>query len=119
MSKPDYSIRDPKGWMGDPRRGSAMGRPLVRGHDASHDGRIFIRRVAINAGGYDCNGTYFGHSPNSERLYWVATLDNLIDYVEWAPDRSVVEEAVRKAWPLAKVMSTGFSRRRRPVLVAA
>lgn len=97
MTKPDYSVRDPKGWCGDPKRGAAMGRCSWLKHDTSYDGRIFIRQVTINAGGYDCNGTYFGHSPTGERLYWVATLDNLIDYVERAHDRSVVEEAVRKA----------------------
>ena len=76
-SKPEYSDRDPKGYCGDPRRGSAMGRGTHKG-PKNYAGKIFLRRVYIDNGGYDVNGTYFGHG---KPLYWYACEHGVIDGV--------------------------------------
>ena len=109
MSQPDYRLNDPGGWCGNPRRGAAMGRPTFKAHDAEFTGQIHIRRIRINSGGYDPIGTYFGDPGNGDALYWVATVDGKIDYVQWAPGRATVEAAVRERWPWAKVMRSSFS----------
>lgn len=75
VSKPNYSDRDPKGWCGDSRRGAALGRGTYRGVPG-YAGKITLRRVHLDQGGYDTNGTYFGHG---EPLYWYACEDGDID----------------------------------------
>ena len=72
---PDYSTRDPRGWCGDPSRGAAMGRGTWEG-PKDYQGKIYLRRIRLNNGGYDSNGTYFGHG---EPLYWYASEDGEID----------------------------------------
>jgi hypothetical protein len=98
--KPSYSVHDPKGWCGDPRRGAALGRPTV--HDKPHDytGRIYMSRVYLDNGGYDKNGTYFGHG---EPLYWYATDDGEIDGMLRARSRDAAWLQVRCWYPSAKV----------------
>jgi hypothetical protein len=65
---PDYSTHDPKGWCGNPSRGAALGRPTVMDAPKDFSGRLFVSRVRLNSGGYDKNGTYFGHGPPSPVL---------------------------------------------------
>lgn len=93
-SKPDYSSRDPKGWCGDARRGAAMGRGTYKG-PADYAGRITLRRVHLDSGGYDTNGTYFGHGMP---LYWYACEDGDIDGMLRAnrySDRAALDEAFK------------------------
>jgi len=105
-SKPSYSDRDPKGWGGDPRRGAAMGRGTWAG-PADFSGRITLRRVHLDNGGYDTNGTYFGHG---DPLYWYASDDGEIDgMLRAAPaydtkkSRADARRQVLEMYPDAKV----------------
>ena len=52
-----------------------MGRGTYEG-PADYAGRITLRRVYLDSGGYDTNGTYFGHG---QPLYWYACEDGDID----------------------------------------
>ena len=47
----------PAGWMGDPSRGAAMGRP---DHNGALQAKLHLARVRINQGGYDSGGAYWG-----------------------------------------------------------
>ena len=96
---PDYRANDPKGWCGDPARGAAMGRPDRHG-TKDYAGRIHLRRVRLNAGGYDSNGTYFGHG---KPLYWSASGDGSIDAMLRATDRDEAWGVVTAIYPRAKV----------------
>jgi hypothetical protein len=102
-TKPDYALHDPKGWCGDPRRGAAMGRGHYLDEPDDFDGKIYIREINLSSGGYDSNGTYFGHG---DPLYWVASSNCSIDYVVRAADRAIVETQVRERWPLAWIKSS-------------
>ena len=97
---PDYTVYDPKGWCGDPRRGAAMGRPTVMPEDRLNwDGKLFLRRVRLNSGGYDCNGTYFGLG---DPLYWAADADGTVDFMTRATDREDAKTAVLQLLPNAR-----------------
>jgi hypothetical protein len=105
-SKPDYSTHDPKGWCGDPRRGAALGRPTVKG-SPGFEGKIYLRRVYLDMGGYDRNGTYFGHG---NPLYWYADADGEIDGMlrakasyDWKVTRADAREQVLALYPEAKI----------------
>lgn len=96
--RPSYSTNDPKGWCGDPSRGAALGRPSD--HKPGFTGRLYVRRVNLNAGGYDANGTYFGiGSP----LYWAASECGEVDYMLRAPDRAAARDIVLSRYPGARV----------------
>lgn len=98
-SGPDYSDRDPKGWCGDPKRGAAMGRGSYHADDKSQPVKLYLRRVRLDNGGYDVNGTYFGHG---EPLYWVASEDSEVDFMLRAHDRKRAKEHVRTQYPQAR-----------------
>ena len=66
--KPDYKDRNPGGWGGDPARGAALGRRDLPG-DPDYTGKVTLRRVRLDSGGYDPLGTYWGHGAP---LYWAA-----------------------------------------------
>ena len=99
-TKPSYSTRDPKGWCGDPRRGAALGRVPLKVADVGYTGRITLRHVRLNSGGYDENGTYFGH-PNT--VYWYANGEGTIDCTLRAPNRAAARAAVLAVYPKAQV----------------
>jgi hypothetical protein len=96
---PDYRTYDPKGWGGDPKRGAALGRPSVK--DAANDEpiKLYLRRVHLNSGGYDRNGTYFGHGSG---LWWVASEDETVDYMLRASDRDDAKSLVLAEYPNAR-----------------
>lgn len=156
---PDYTTNDPKGYMGDPRRGAAMGRnnrapdgrtmdelqsdfvaacqgldralrlkedrpadgfkarcweaaaesfreekeeirALVKALEARKDDarKITLRRVRLDSGGYDSNGTYYGFG---EPLYWAADESGEYDATFRARTRADAKAIVRKAFPAA------------------
>ena len=97
---PDYKTNDPKGWCGDPKRGAALGRPTVHDAPKSFAGHIRLRRVRLNDGGYDNNGTYFGHGGP---LYWYASDDGEIDAMLRAGSREQARTEVLAVYPKAKV----------------
>jgi len=98
-SKPDYSSRDPKGWCGDARRGAAMGRGTYKG-EPDFAGKIYLRRSYLDNGGYDRNGTYFGHGGP---LYWYACEEGSIDGMLRAGTRAEARAKVLEMYPDAKV----------------
>ena len=98
---PDYSTHDPKGWCGNPSRGAALGRPTVMDAPKDFSGRLFVSRVRLNSGGYDKNGTYFGHGPPS--LYWIASEDGEIDFMARANSREEARAAALREYPNAKI----------------
>lgn len=74
-----YQTRDPKGWGRDPKRGAALGRGTVdEPTEDTYKTPLLLKRVPIDKGGYDPNGTYFGTGSN---LYWLASEDGKIDRV--------------------------------------
>jgi hypothetical protein len=96
---PEYSTNDPKGWCGDPTRGAAMGRPTVREADPEQPVKLVLRQVRLDAGGYDRNGTYFGHGG---RLYWYANSDGTVDAMLRADSRVRAKAEIRETYPNAR-----------------
>ena len=98
---PDYKTHDPKGWCGDPKRGAAMGRHSYHAEDpTTFAGRLFMRRVRLDSGGYDPNGTYFGVG---NPLYWVSSEDSAVDFMLRGVDREAARADVLRKYPKAKI----------------
>ena len=97
---PDYSRNDPKGWCGDPSRGAALGRSTITDAPPEFADRIYLRRVRLDSGGYDKNGTYFGHD---QPLYWAASEDGEIDFMLRASTREGARKQVLEKYSKAKV----------------
>lgn len=95
---PDYKQNDPKGWCGDIRRGAAMGRHTIKDADAEAPIKLYLRKIYLNQGGYDSNGTYFG---TGTPLWWYADADGLVDAMVRASDRGTAIQMIRQAYPLA------------------
>ena len=97
---PSYQTNDPKGWCGNPSRGAALGRPTIQDADPdAFTGKLYLRRVHLNDGGYDRNGTYFGWgSP----LYWCADESGDIDFMLRAADREDAKCQVLCDYPGAR-----------------
>ena len=98
---PDYKDNDPRGWCGDMSRGAAMGRPTIRDDDADpkRSVKLTLRRIRLDNGGYDVNGTYFGHA---DPLYWYADEDGTIDAMTRATDRKDAKSQIRETYPNAR-----------------
>jgi len=69
-------------------------------HDPGFSGRLHVRRVNLNSGGYDALGTYFGLGAP---LYWAASDCGAVDYMLRAPDRAAARAIVLARYPEAKV----------------
>ena len=97
-----YKTNAPQGWGGDPKRGAALGRASI---DLSVDeaqnfkGKLHLRQVKLDAGGYDSNGTYFGHG---HQLYWCANEDGTVDFVLRAHSREDAKSKVHNTYPGAR-----------------
>ncbi len=99
---PDYTLHDPKGWCGDPKRGAAMGRGSYHVEDKeAFEGKMFVKYVRLS-GDYDSNGTYFGGGPGTLPLYWCTNEDQTIDFMLRATDREDAKEQVKRAYPKAR-----------------
>lgn len=102
MPKPSYKTNDPKGWMGDPRRGAALGRPNFEPKDFdrnSFTGKMALQRIRLDSGGYDRNGTYWG---DGAPLYWAASEDGEIEMTFRAIDRDQAKKMVLERYPNAR-----------------
>ncbi len=98
---PDYKQHDPKGWCGDPTRGAALGRHSYHAEDSkTFEGKIYLKRVRLNQGGYDSNGTYFG---TGSPLYWASSEDCEVDFMLRAADRADARDQVLAKYPTAKI----------------
>lgn len=98
MKDPDYGQNDPKGWCGDPKRGAALGRPTISGEP---DGVITLRQVILDEGGYDFNGTYFGHG---QYLFWYADADHNLDAMLRASDYDEALGIVSEEFPGVEII---------------
>lgn len=95
----DYKHNDPRGWCGDPKRGAALGRHSDHAENpASWEGKLYVSRVYLDNGGYDPNGTYFGHG---EPLFWVRDAEYVVDYMIRARNRLLALGQVAKEYPKA------------------
>lgn len=99
MGQPSYKTNDPKGFGGDPKRGAALGRSTRHNIDRAASVKLTLRHVRIDSGGYDRNGTYFGHG---NPLYWYADESGGIDAVLRADDREHAKESIRELYPNAR-----------------
>lgn len=99
---PSYSTNDPRGWCGDPTRGAALGRPTIKG-SPDFAGKLYLKRVYLNQGGYDSNGTYFGAG---KPLYWYASDDGTdagtIDGMIRAETRERAKRGIWYLYPKAR-----------------
>ena len=93
-----YKTNDPKGWCGNPSRGAALGRPSIHG-EKNYSGKMHLRRIRLDNGGYDSNGTYFGSGPP---LFWYASDDGTIDCMIRAKDRAAAKVIIQKDYPKAR-----------------
>jgi len=98
---PDYKDRNPGGWGGDPSRGAALGRRDVQG-DPDYTGKVTLRRVRLDSGGYDPLGTYWGNVRGSY-VYWAAA-DDPTGEENWelvirAGHREQAKAIVRQSYP--------------------
>lgn len=100
---PDYTTHDPKGWCGDITRGAAMGRPTVQREPREYAGRLHLRRVRLDSGGYDKNGTYFGTGAGTMPLYWCANDEGTVDFMLRAATRDTAIHNVRLEYPNARI----------------
>ena len=96
---PSYSTNDPKGWCGDPARGAALGRATIHEAEPDEDLKLVLRRVRLDSGGYDPNGTYFGIGAP---LYWYANEEGSVDAVVRAQCRNEAKKKVRAHYPKAR-----------------
>ena len=75
-----------RGWTGDTRRGASLGRTAVC-NDTAAAHKFHLRRVYLDAGGYDPGGAYWGHGAP---LYEAFTADGS-EYMTlraWSRDRA-------------------------------
>jgi len=104
---PNYNLHDPKGWCGDPSRGAALGRPTIeREEPSTYAGKLTVRKIGLTSGGYDKNGTYFGHSAVGQSLYWCANHEGTIDFTLRAFSRNHAIAIVRRRYPKAQYRMT-------------
>lgn len=96
MFEHSYKQNDPCGWFGDPSRGAALGRYSVHAENPGPV-KLALRKVRLDAGGYDSNGTYFG--TGGWPLYWIASSDGAIDYMIRAESRPQARAIVRQRYP--------------------
>lgn len=98
-SAPQYNTNDPKGWMGDPQRGAALGR-FTKHNTKDFEGKITVRRVHLDPEGYDRLGTYWGHH---ECLFWYASGDGTIDATTRAKDYDAACLVILRHYPKAQL----------------
>jgi len=101
-----YSDNDPKGWMGDPSRGAALGRLTIKGELGDGETLNVVRKQLD--GDYDENGTYFGGGPGTQPLFWVSSEDGGIDYMIRAKDIGDARAQVGKQYPGAKIAGDSY-----------
>lgn len=92
------TLPESPGWMGDPKRGAALGRGPAKLPDADAP-KIELRRVRLNNGGYDTGGAYWGIG---EPLYWMSNADSTIEEFFRAANRQAAKDYVRQTYPKAR-----------------
>jgi hypothetical protein len=77
-----------------------MGRQTVRPEDPSVARRLYLQRVRLDSGGYDCGGAYWGHG--TEPLYRYCSEDGEADGFIRAKDRAAAKAKVLALVPGAR-----------------
>lgn len=96
---PSYKTNAPHGWCGDPKRGAAMGRHSTFNAPNEISCKLALRRIDLNNGGYDSEGTYWGVGVP---LYWYASEDYSIESQIRAHDRDEAKQKIRVRFPNAR-----------------
>jgi hypothetical protein len=79
--------------------GAPMGRHTGPNYLEVTAGRLTLRRIRINAGGYDSGGAYWGLG---QPLWYVEDVDGNSQFIR-ARDREAAKAHIREAWgPSAK-----------------
>lgn len=99
-NSPSYGTNDPKGWCGDPKRGAALGRATINKSEIeTFNTPLTLRRVRLDSGGYDSNGTYFGIG---QPLFWCASNDGTVDMTFRAANRNEAKSIMLRKCHQAK-----------------
>lgn len=79
---------------------SAYGAPMGR-REKNQDcnGKVSLRRVPINSGGYDSGGAYWGLGGP---LFWARDEEGTLEWFFRARDREAAKAHVLSQWPEAK-----------------
>lgn len=86
-------------WMGDPKRGAALGRPDRPSLFPQVSRKFYLQRIRLDSGGYDSGGAYWGCDP---RLYWATCPNGSIDFFFRARDRDAAKAEVLLRHPGAR-----------------
>jgi len=101
---PSYEKNDPKGWLGNPKYGAALGRStFFPENPEAFTGKLVLRKIRLNDGGYDRLGTYFGHADSGAHVWWYAAVgDEKVEGCLRALTRKAAREKVLKMYPNAR-----------------
>lgn len=80
------------------RYGAPMGRHTGPNYLETCEGKLSLRRIRINSGGYDSGGAYWGLG---EPLWFVEDLDGNSQFFR-ASNRAAAKASILKDWPEAK-----------------
>lgn len=98
-----------RGWMGDPKRGAALGR--VSSTPPLQAPRFYLSELRLDAGGYDAGGTYWGVGRieitslswrRVHRMYRAVTADGAAEMFFRADDREQARAKVLERYPGAR-----------------
>lgn len=78
--------------------GAPMGRmsKCHPGHEAVDLGRVYLRRIPLDAGGYDRGGAYWG---SGLPIYWAGNDAGDLDYFFRAASREAARAHMREIYP--------------------
>lgn len=99
LDMPRPTLPEDTGWMGDRKRGASFGRrdrPSLH-PDASR--KFHLRRIRLDAGGYDSGGAYWGIGTP---LYWACCASGSIEFFFRAKDRIAAKAETVKRHPGAR-----------------
>lgn len=82
--------------------GAPMGRWRWNDNAAPFTGRMYLRHIPLNSGGYDSGGAYWGTRRSGERLYGYAADDDSANGFIDAADRAEAKELVLAKYPGAR-----------------
>lgn len=97
-----YLNTSPRGWGGDPSRGAALGRRERQG-DSSGSFALSLRKIPLDADGYDPAGTYFGRGAPLYNVSGEDASGNEVDFTIRAYDREHAREKALARYPNAKI----------------
>lgn len=97
MSQP--TLPQDTGWHGDRRRGASLGRVDRAPPDPHATIRFYLRRIRLDAGGYDPGGAYWGIGAP---LYWASSEDSQTEFFFRARNRAAARSEVAARHPGAR-----------------